>query len=65
MLSCHELPLALVFLGSLVTLGRRVFPVEKRGCIAGPVRHFSKDAVIMGGPCPSFWDGLSGTPALV
>lgn len=44
-LSCRELPLALVFLGSLVTPGRRAFPVEKKGvhcragtaCLEGPV----------------------------
>lgn len=36
-LSCRALPLALVFPGSLVTLGLRVFPVEKKGvhCRAG------------------------------
>lgn len=56
---CHRtLPLALVFLGNLVTPGLRVFPGKKKEL------HYTAGTVFLEGhghhrEALSFWDGLS------
>lgn len=58
---CRKLPLALVFLGNLVTPGLRVFPGERKEW------HYTAGMVLPEGhghhrEALSFWDGLSGNP---